>query len=158
SKVDVDDTGELVLHLAEGEVRQHKPLIYQYAGEQKLQVSGGYVALGPRTIGFKIDQYDTTRPLIIDPVLVYSTYLGGSGNDQGFAIAVDASGSAYVTGNTLSPDFPTANPIQGSTGNGDAFVTKMNPAGNALVYSTYLGGSATEVSRGIAVDSSNQVF
>src|ERR1700686_4695644 len=86
--------------------------------------------------------------------LVYSTYLGGSGNDQGNSIAVDSTGNAYVTGYT-SGDFPTKNPIQAAYGGGhyDAFVSKLNPTGSALAYSTYLGGTGTDTGNGIAVDS-----
>jgi hypothetical protein len=100
--------------------------------------------------------------------LVYSTYLGGSGSDQGNAIAVDSSGFAYVTGSTSSTDFPTLNPIQstyhgGGSGSfgppgGDAFITKLSADGSALVYSTYLGGSAQDEGNGIAVDSSGNAY
>jgi hypothetical protein len=95
--------------------------------------------------------------------LVYSTYLGGSGEDGGRGIAVDSSGDAYVTGQTSSTDFPTMNPLQptnGEAGNYTAFVTKLNPTGSALVYSTYLGGSDNEIDggSGIAVDSSDEAY
>ncbi len=92
--------------------------------------------------------------------LVYSTYLGGSGDDYGSAIAVDSSGNTYVTGFTGSLNFPTVNPIQAVYGGGysDAFVTKLNAAGNALVYSTYLGGNDTDQGNGIAVDSSGNAY
>ncbi len=93
--------------------------------------------------------------------LVYSTYLGGSGDDGGNGIAVDASGNAYVTGDTTSTDFPTASPFQAAFGGGrDAFVTKLHPAGNALIYSTYLGGSGNvfEAGRGIAADASRNAY
>src|SRR5439155_566034 len=92
--------------------------------------------------------------------LVYSTYLGGSSNDQGNAIAVDASGSAYVTGETLSTNFPTTlGAIQPTfAGVIDAFVTKLNPAGGALVYSTYLGGSDDDEGLGIALDASGSAY
>jgi len=90
---------------------------------------------------------------------VYSTYLGGNGIEEGFGIAVDSSGSAYVTGETQSADFPTTSPIQGTFGgNQDAFVTKINPAGSAHVYSTYLGGVSQDIGRGIAVDSSGSAY
>jgi beta-propeller repeat-containing protein len=83
--------------------------------------------------------------------LVYSTYLGGSNGDNGTAIALDSAGNAYVTGGTASTDFPTMNPIQGANAGGaDAFVTKLNAAGSALVYSTYLGGSGADYGYGIA--------
>ena len=92
--------------------------------------------------------------------LVYSTYLGGSGNENGFGIAVDSSGSAYVTGSTSSTDFPTKSPEQPANAGGslDAFVTKLGPDGTTLVYSTYLGGSGTDGGRGIAVDSSGSAY
>ena len=107
---------------------------------------------------FNVPEYDKTRPLIIDPVLVYSTYLGGSGMDGGRGIAVDSSGNVYVTGVTWSTNFPTQNAYQGTYGgNGDAFVTKLNPSGS-LVYSTYLGGSDWDEGYGIAVDSSGNAY
>jgi Beta-propeller repeat len=91
--------------------------------------------------------------------LVYSTYLGGSGTDQGFGIAVDSAGNAYVTGLTSSANFPTANPFQAALGGGnDAFVAKLNPTGSALVFSTYLGGSGNDQGLGIAVDSAGNVY
>ncbi|WP_303803105.1 SBBP repeat-containing protein, partial [Alicyclobacillus macrosporangiidus] len=110
--------------------------------------------------GFQVGHdFDPCYPLIIDPTLVYSTYLGGSGIDQGLGIAVDSSGAAYVTGLTTSPDFPTQNPFQGAlVGVFNAFVTKFSPAGNALVYSTYLGGSGGDAGNGIAVDSSGSAY
>jgi hypothetical protein len=91
--------------------------------------------------------------------LVYSTYLGGSGVDYGYGIAVDSSGNAYVTGRTYSTDFPTANPLQASCkGELDAFIAKLNPAGSALAYSTYLGGDRYDEGNGIAVDPSGNAY
>src|SRR5206468_3576407 len=110
-------------------------------------------------VSIRLSNYDPRRPLIIDPTLVYSTYLGGTGYDYGFGIAVDPSGSAYVTGLTTSTDFPTVNPFQGEiAGRRDAFVTKFSPAGNSLVYSTYLGGSDFDQGSGIAVDTSGSAY
>jgi Beta-propeller repeat len=88
---------------------------------------------------------------------VYSTYLGGNSQEQCFGIAVDGSGNAYVTGGTVSSNFPTVNPVQatlGSVGNQDVFVTKINAVGSAIVYSTYLGGSLGDYGSGIALDGS----
>src|SRR5258708_31699605 len=92
----------------------------------------------------------SAQPLVIDPIL-YSTYLGGNGENLGTGIAVDGSGNAYVTGYTTSTDFPTANPLQpNNAGSNDVFVTKINAAGSALVYSTYLCGTCSSVAHGIA--------
>ncbi len=91
-------------------------------------------------------------------MLVYSTYLGGSNSDSGNAIAVDSSGNAYAAGITNSPDFPTANPLQGGDSRTTAFVSKLNPVGSALVYSTYLGGSTSDYGSAIAVDSSGNAY
>src|SRR5206468_4241497 len=110
-------------------------------------------------VGFQVAAYDVTKPLIIDPVLSYSTYLGGNGRDGGFDIAVDAAGNAYVAGFTSSPNFPTASPFQANgDGFGDAFVTKLNAAGSALLYSTYLGGSGEDGGLGIAVDAAGNAY
>jgi hypothetical protein len=106
------------------------------------------------------EEFDPDYPLVIDPILLYSTYLGGSGEDVGEGIAVDASGNAYVTGVTDSTEFPTTPNAFDTTFNGvqDAFVTKLNPTGSALVYSTYLGGSGNDLGLGIAVDASSNAY
>ena len=97
---------------------------------------------------------------MIDPVLVYSTYLGGTGGDYGNDIAVDGAGNAYVTGTTRSTDFPTANALDGTYGggNGDAFVTKLNPGGTQMLYSTYLGGNEGDGGEAIAVDGAGNAY
>ena len=120
---------------------------------------GSYVLKGHRQVAFEVAAYDASKPLIIDPVLVYSTYLGGSADDASGSIAVDTSGNAYVTGRTDSTDFPTASPIQSANaGSSDAFVTKLNAAGSALVYSTYLGGSGAEVVVIVGIDASGNAY
>jgi len=118
-------------------------------------LDGRYVLSADNRIHFEISSYDQSKPLVIDPVLSYSTYLGGSGGDVGQGIAVDASGAAYITGSTASLNFPTSAPLQASNGGAsDVFVTKLNPAGSALVYSTYLGGNGADSGTAIAVDAS----
>ena len=153
-RVRVNGQGDLELKTAGGEVVLGKPVAYQQragkggpGGEAgRHYIEARYVVKGEREVGFAVGRYDKREPLIIDPVLRYSTYLGGSNQDQGQGIAVDATGNAYVTGITLSTNFPTANPFQATlAGSYDAFVTKLNAAGNALVYSTYLGGSRMNV-------------
>ena len=142
-RLHIDAQGDLLLDTPGGEVRQHKPFVYQETDGIRREIAGSYALREGDRVGFQVAAYDASKPLVIDPVLSYSTYLGGSGEDYFFGggIAVDASGNAYVTGTTSSTDFPTANPIQPTFGGGndDAFVTKLNAAGNALVYSTYPG-------------------
>jgi hypothetical protein len=121
------------------------------------RLEGRFVLARNNEVAFAVEGYDPKRALVIDPVLIYSTYLGGSGNDGANGIAVDSSGNAYVTGTTYSSDFPTVNPLQPSLlGTYDAFVAKLNPAGSAFVYSTYLGGESC--GSGIAVDSGGNAY
>ena len=159
-KLEIGAQGDLELHGAGGQVRLQKPLVYQETDGIRREISGGYVLNAGRQVSFQVGAYDVSKTLVIDPVLVYSTYLGGAGDDRSFGIAVDASGNAYVTGTTHSTDFPTASPVQPDNrgGSSDAFVTKLNAAGNALVYSTYLGGNRDESGLSIAVDSSGSAY
>jgi hypothetical protein len=126
----------------------------------KRKIDGAFVLLNENEVGFKVGSYDRSRTLIIDPVLSYSTYLGGSGTESNAKIAVDAAGNAYVTGCTDSIDFPTNKALQPANHGGDCdlFVTKINASGTALVYSTYLGGSGNESASGIAVDKTGNVY
>src|SRR5438309_1066180 len=157
--MEVDSHGDLILKVAGAEIRQRKPLIYQENGDIRREVAGGYSIRGRDEIKFAVGTYDLSRPLVIDPVLVYSTYLGGSVQDEGHGIAVDSAGSAYVTGYTGSMNFPTAFAFQNTyAGDLDAFVTKLNPSGSALLYSTFLGGSGQDEGHGIAVDSAGSAY
>jgi hypothetical protein len=156
----VDAQGDLVLKTAGGPLRFQKPIVYQLEGGRRHTIEGGYVHRSPHQIGFRVGAYDRTRPLIIDPILTYSTYLGGSGVEQGFGIAVDATGAVYVTGTTSSTDFPTMNAVQPAR-NGiysDLFVAKLTPDGSALVYATYLGGGNDDLGADIAVDSAGAAY
>jgi hypothetical protein len=159
-RMQIDQTGELVLQTRAGEVRWHKPVVYQEVGGKRQMVDGRFVRKSKRAVGFAVGAYDPNRKLIIDPVLVYSTYLGGTLSDYPFGIAVDSAGNAYITGWTNSTDFPTAGAIQSSFGgsSSDCFVTKLNAAGNALVYSTYLGGTGGDEALAIAVDSVGNAY
>ena len=155
----VDESGELVLGLSTGSVRWRKPAIYQLIDGVRTDVAGSYVRRSGRDVGFRVAAYDPTQPLIIDPVLVYSSYLGGNGTESGNAIVVDDAGNAYVIGDTTSTTFPTVSPFDATrSGTNDVFVTKINAAGSALVWSTYLGGIATETGSDISVDGSQDVY
>jgi hypothetical protein len=157
--LELDGQGNLVLQTAGGDVVQQAPVLYQEIGGVRHAVSGHYVLKGQGQVGFEVGAYDPTRPLVIDPVLSYSTYLGKG--DYGFGIVVDGSGSAYVTGYTSSTQFPTRNPLQSrlaSIRNWDAFVTKLSPDGRSLVYSTYLGGNDYDKGTAIAVDASGNAY
>jgi hypothetical protein len=182
-KMEIDAQGDLLLRAEAGDVRLHKPLVYQpspspgsFNPKSKITnpkfLDARFVLRSSSIdnrqssinnsrfeIAFEIASYDPRLPLVIDPVLSYSTYLGGSGGDAANAVAVDADGNAYVTGNTSSIDFPTQNALQpGSAGPLDIFVAKLTPGGSSLAYSTYFGGRATDLPREIAVDSYGNAY
>jgi hypothetical protein len=162
----LDGQGNLVLHTGGGDLVEQAPLLYQKSAGVHQAVAGRFVLEGKNQVGFQVGAYDASRPLVIDPVLSYATYLGGSGQDWGVATAVDGSGDAYVTGLTYSNDFPTVSALLSAfQGSEDAFVTKLNATGTALIYSTYLGGSLTPAGAlasnsgyGIAVDSVGNAY
>jgi hypothetical protein len=157
-----DAHGDLVFKMnakiGDQEIRWHKPVVYQEKNGVREEIAAHYTITDKTRVGFELAKYDTAKPLYIDP-LIYSTYLGGSGDDYGYAIALDSMGSAYLTGYTTSSDFPTMDPLQPANGGGeDAFVTKINAAGSALVYSTYLGGSGDDRAFAIVVDKAGNTF
>ncbi len=161
--VRLDADGNLALGTVLGDIVQQTPRAYQDIDGARQAVTVRYTLVGPHSVGFALGAYDTSKPLVIDPVLNYSTYLGGSGNDAGYGVAVDPAGNAYVTGNTTSTNFPVVGAAQGTNHGGvfgslDAFVSKLNAAGTALVYSTYLGGSGDDYGNGIAVDQSGNAY
>jgi hypothetical protein len=156
-RLSVDAAGNLILHTALGELIQHAPRAYQERDGARHTISARYVLIGEHQVSVQLAAYERAKPLIIDPVLVYSTFLGGSGWDVGRGLAVDLRGNVYVTGWTASHDFPTENPLQptlhgGSNAGTDAYVAKLDPTGSALLYATYLGGSDDDFGFGMAVD------
>ena len=221
-KLGVNDDGALVIGIGDDEVIEHAPVVYQEIAGQRKTLPGRYVLRGKGRVAFSIANYDHDSPLVIDPALVNSTYLGGSYDDRGLSVAIDSAGNAYVTGaaavgfpttekpfattssyynmnvfvaklnadlsaliysvylgtngagygiavdkdgnayvvgNGLSvPTTPGAFQSARAAGGGDMFVTKLNTAGSALVYSTYLCGSGFEVGHAIAVDASGQAY
>lgn len=164
-KLKLDKDGNLVLHTSRGKIIQQKPVIYQEVSGLKKEINGDYILKSNNEVGFQISNYDTKRSLVIDPTFFYSTYLGGKERDEGQAIAVDKSGSAYVVGRTASTNFPTTmGAFQAIKNSGfDIFVTKLNADGTLLNYSTYIGGSSDEGAElgnegNIAVDASGNVY
>jgi uncharacterized repeat protein (TIGR01451 family) len=151
--------GDLTLQFAGGELREPNPTIYQELAGERRPVAGRYVIAGKREVAFEVGAYDQALPLVIDPVLVYSTYLGGSGDDLGSSIAIDSNNNVYIAGTTNSVNFPTQGPaFPNKAGLSDIFVTKINAAGNAIVYSTYVGGSGLDRGDGIAIDGSGNAY
>ncbi|MDR6556810.1 hypothetical protein J2809_001152 [Arthrobacter pascens] len=151
--------GALLIDTPLGALRDSSPTSYQTIDGNQAAVESRY-ALEGHSYGFALGSYDRSQALVIDPALAYSTFLGGSGTDEGHEVAVDASGSAYVMGNTTSADFPTTAGAFDTTLGGvrDAFVTKLNAAGTAVVYSTYLGGSGDEFGLSVALDASGSAY
>jgi MBG domain-containing protein/beta-propeller repeat-containing protein len=169
TRVCVDDHGDLRVSTGQDEVVLKKPVVYQESGTGRSEIAGKYVLKGKKRVGFEVARYDSARPLVIDPILVYASYLGGSSEDRPVAIAVDSAGSAYVTGWTSSANFPlTSGSFQaalvgacrpGCSFNQDAFVSKVSPDGSTLIYSTYLGGHGSgDTPFGIAVDSTGSAY
>ncbi|HXJ96314.1 MAG TPA: choice-of-anchor D domain-containing protein [Terriglobia bacterium] len=174
-KVQVSPSGDLILSTRAGEVRLRKPEIYQALPvsmsamrnrSSKLTltrrpVSGHYVVRHHNEIGFEVGAYDRTQPLVIDPVLVYSSYLGGSNDEKLSGMDLASGDEMVVTGDTASDDFPTENPYQGTIGSGstrNVFITEFSSDGTSLVFSTYLGGSAQDGGWGLVVDSSGNIY
>ena len=157
-RVEMDRNGDVVFKMDGNKIRWHKPIAYQEKNGSRLEIAARYMITNENLVSFEIGDYDATRPLYIDP-LIYSTYLGGKGGDSAQSIAVDTSGNVYLTGVTASINFPTMNPIQPTNGGAlDAFITKINSAGTALVYSTYLGGSGLDSGQSIAVDGQGNAY
>jgi hypothetical protein len=213
----VQHDGSLLVRGESGEFREDRPFLFQEQESGRVPVDGGFVVYEDGTVGFRAQGYDRRKPLIIDPLLVFSgyfgdaseieitsvavnsyynivvagwtlstdlptsggavpnngggvdafvagfsptggsllfcTYLGGSGDDRAFGVTVDSANNTYVTGYTSSTNFPLANPFQSRLGGTrDAFVTKLNPAGSALIFSTYLGGSGVDTGNAITLD------
>ena len=151
----LDHGGGLVARTKGGELRFLRPLAYQ--GHRRVSVRY-QLERRNRVVRLELGRYDRKQKLVIDPVLDYSTYLGGAGGDVGYGIAVDSAGDAYVAGTTGSLNFPTTSSSQAYAGNNDAFVTKFNSSGTGLVYSDYLGGGSLDAATGIAVDSSGDAY
>jgi Beta-propeller repeat len=170
SSLRLEPNGDLSLTTTAGDVRLHRPVIYQEQNGEKHTIPGGYELKADGSIGFRLARFDATRPLVIDPVLSFSTFLGGTEVDSATAIAIDSFDNIYVAGTTSSSNFPlTAGGFQQTFADdvtqctttqqcSDAFVSKLSPDGSTLIYSTYLGGRGVDSINGIAVDSSGNAY
>jgi Beta-propeller repeat/Cep192 domain 4 len=174
ASVRMGQNGNLFVRTLAGDLSFAKPRVYQMGGNPGMQsrrfVRSRYAIKKDGRLSFEIGPYDRTKPLIIDPVLSYSTYLGGTDFNYASGIAVDGSGNTYITGYTTSTDFPMKNAAQGVFSGGtcdtevnaapcfDAFVAKLNPQGSGLLYSTYLGGTGDDRGIRIAVDAAGEAY
>ncbi len=153
--------GDLIINTEVAELIQHKPIIYQVIDGEKRFIDGAF-NIKDKTVGFDLASYDSSKELVIDPPvsLSYSTYLGGNSTDQGFSIAVDSTGNAYVSGATLSTNYPTTVGAFDTTqaGSNDVFVTKLNATGTALIYSTFIGNTGNDGSFALAIDTAGNAY
>ena len=159
----VDSQGDLLVEVDGGELRFRRPVAYQKTDGAKQFVPVRYALEGKDRVEFRLASYDRRQALVIDPILAYSTYLGGSSIDGANGIAVAPDGTAFVAGGTFSDDFPTAHALQPNDGGPndfpqDAFISKFSADGSTLVYSTYLGGERQDVANAIAVDAAGEAF
>ncbi len=152
--------GELILKAGDRDIVQRRPVAFQEVDGIKQEIQASFVVEG-KQISFKVGAYDRSLPLVIDPILVYSTYLGGAATgvgDQGNSIVVDAQGNAYITGLTTSANFPTASALQSANaGSQDAFVVKLDATGGRILFATYFGGSGNDEGHSIALDNSGNI-
>jgi hypothetical protein len=155
----IDSTGDLVLSVGGSEVRLQQPRAYQGEGKQQREVPIRYRVHGNK-VSFVLGKYNRHQKLVIDPVLTYSTYLGGSGGDTAYGVAVNSANDAYVTGVTASTNFPISSTAYQTNygGDGDVFVTKFNPAGTGVLFSTYLGGTGVDTPAQIHLDAAGDIF
>jgi hypothetical protein len=155
--------GDLLVRASGGEVELQKPMVYQEIHGERREITGGYIIGRDHRVTFAVAKYDRAQPLIVDPVLVYSTYLGGELDDSASAIALDTRGDAVVAGTTLSLHFPTTtgaftqSPLA-SNANGVVFVTVVDPTGSELLYSSYIGGTGGDAGFGVAVDLADRIY
>ncbi len=156
--VSIDANGDLILNTGTGELHFQSPVVYQQSNGSRVPVQGGYVLQDSTHVGFQLAALDAAKTTVIDPALVYATYLGGSGDDQPTGIAVDSNGSVYVSGYTDSADFPLSSIGSLPAGSTHVFVAKLDPTGSSLIYADYLGGSNQDYGYALALDSANEVY
>jgi hypothetical protein len=156
--IELDASGNLVLQTNSGPIHFKSPVVYQESNGSRVPVTGAYVVNDQTHISFQVGRYDSSKPLVIDPVLVYSTYLGGSGDEQPAGIAVDTAGNVYVAGYTDSTDFPLAALGTLPAGQTHVFVAKLDPTGSTLIYADYIGGNSQDYGYALVLDSADDVY
>ena len=157
--ISIDAHGDLIVHVATAELREQAPVAYQELEGIRHPVKAGFRVVEGNSVVFNLGDYDPALPLVIDPVISYSTYIGGTAQSAVTALTVDGAGNLYAAGWTEAIDFPVSNAIQAVNHGGvDAFVFKLNAIGNTLLYATYIGGRGDDRAAGIAVDSSGQIY
>ena len=169
-KISIGPREELILAVGASEIRQPAPVIYQMISGQRQAINGRYRLVDAHTVAFAIGEYNHQLPLVIDPVLSFSTYFGGNSSDTAWAIALDTNGFIYVAGQTLSTRMSATNAAPFSTPGalqtnyaggslfGDAFVAKFDNQGSNLIYLTYLGGNGDDLAASLALDNSGDVY
>ena len=157
--IEVNDRGELVVTTDWGTVTEHRPLVYQAAGDARVTVACQYALIDDCVFGFLMPEgYNRELALVIDPVLTYSTYLGGADFDHGVTIGIDDEFNLLIAGTTMGSDIPLLNPLQTYQGDFDHFITKLNPSGSALVFSTYIGGTDYDEIQNMVVDHDGRIY
>jgi len=157
--IEVSDSGDLLLRTPLGDVRLQKPAIYQQKGRSRRNIDGKFVLRSANEIGVTVGDYDVHSPLIVDPVLSFSTLIGTNNNTQVQGIAVDSSKNVFITGTSFATNYPVVNPFQSTNhGTTNVFVTKLNPAGNKILYSTSLGSSGFDNAAAIATDKTGAAY
>ena len=155
--VSLDGNGDLVLQTKQGALHMKNPVLYQTFNNMKLPVSGGYSLKSSTRVAFSLSGYDKSKPLVIDPVLLYSTYLGGLADDEAVGVAVDSDGSSYVAGWTESTNFPLASEGPNNQGGTNAFIAKLDVSGSSLVYADFIGGSS-DYTTAMTLDGSDNAY
>lgn len=159
--VAADASGDLVLHTQYGDLRQKRPVVYQDINGRRHMIEGRYVVRNGEA-KIALGAYDRSKRLVIDPILVYSTFIGGTGVETGYSITVDAAQQAYIVGSTSSSDFPLAGGIPGQSafrgGGTDGFLVKFSAAGNSILFATYIGGNGNDRATAVGVDGVGDVF
>jgi hypothetical protein len=159
SSVRLDKDGSLILKVQGNELRLQNPTVYQQINGRRLAADGEYVLSDPTHVTFRVSHYDANEAVVIDPVLAYCTYLGGSADEEAEAITIDSTGAIYITGTTDSPNFPgTTSASLGAFNGQDVFVAKLDPTGSTLVYADYLGGRNLNIGTAVTLDNSNDVY